>query len=139
MGSWQPQYTDVDPSQERLAEMVLKLEREVYRTKRPRQLAKRDVFLRIGEPIDLGRFIPAYLRDSRAVRHGVAEQLRDMIQILIGGVLRSLKRQFFRDLSGVTNLSAPKRQPLAMIRVQCAEGSSVRRRNIVNPTPFQSP
>ena len=83
MGSWQPQYTDVDPSQERLAEMVLKLEREVYRTKRPRQLAKRDLFLRIGEPIDLSRFIPDYLRDARAVRHCVAEQLRDRIQALI--------------------------------------------------------
>ena len=86
MGSWQPQYTDVDPSQERLAEMVLKLEREVYRTKRPRQLAKRDLFLRIGDPIDLGRFVPAYLRDARAVRHGVAEQLRAIIQILINAI-----------------------------------------------------
>ena len=57
MGSWQPQYVDLDPSQERLAEMVLKLEREVYGIKRPRQLARRDVFLRIGEPIDLGRFV----------------------------------------------------------------------------------
>src|SRR5512135_1365677 len=28
--------------------------------------------------------------------------------------------------------SAPKRQPLAMIRLQCTEGSSVRRRNLVN-------
>jgi 1-acyl-sn-glycerol-3-phosphate acyltransferase len=37
MGGWQPRYTDEDPSQERLAEMVLKLEREVYGTKRPRQ------------------------------------------------------------------------------------------------------
>jgi cytochrome c peroxidase len=55
MGSWQPEYTDVDPSQERLAEMVLKLEREVYRTKRPRQLAKRDLSLRVGEPIDVSR------------------------------------------------------------------------------------
>ena len=83
MGGWQPQYTDVDPSQERLAEMVLKLEREVYRTKRPRQLAKRDLFLRIGEPIDLSRFVPDYLQDARAVRHRVAEQLRDRIQALI--------------------------------------------------------
>lgn len=83
MGSWQPQYTDVDSSQERLAETVLKLEREVYQTKRPRQLANRDVFLRIGEPIDLSRFLPSYLEDARAVRHGVAEQLRDVIQALI--------------------------------------------------------
>jgi 1-acyl-sn-glycerol-3-phosphate acyltransferase len=83
MGSWQPRYTDVDPSQERLAETVLKLEREVYQTKRPRQLANRDVFLRIGEPIDLSRFIPSYLEDARVVRHGVAEQLRNVIQVLI--------------------------------------------------------
>ena len=83
MGSWQPEYTDVDPSQERLAEMVLKLEREVYQTKRPRQLAKRDLFLRIGEPIDVSRFIPDYLRDARAVRRDVAEQLRERIQALI--------------------------------------------------------
>jgi hypothetical protein len=83
MGSWQPEYTDVDPSQERLAEMVLKLEREVYGTKRPRQLAKRDLSLRVGEPLDVSRFIPDYLRDARAVRRDVAEQLRDMIQTLI--------------------------------------------------------
>jgi 1-acyl-sn-glycerol-3-phosphate acyltransferase len=83
MGSWQPRYTDVDPSQERLAEMVIKLEREVYRTKRPRQLAKRALFLRIGEPVEISRFISDYLRDAQAVRRGVAEQLRDMIQALI--------------------------------------------------------
>ncbi len=87
MGSWQPQYVDLDPSQERLAEMVLKLEREVYGIKRPRQLAKRDVFLRIGEPIDMGRFAACYLQDAQAVRHAVAEQLRDEIQALIDGIL----------------------------------------------------
>ena len=86
MGSWQPQYVDLDPSQERLAEMVLKLEREVYGIKRPRQLANRDVFLRIGEPIDLGRFVASYLQDAQAVRHGVAEQLRDEIQALINAI-----------------------------------------------------
>lgn len=84
MGSWQPEYTDVDPSQERLAEMVLKLEREVYQIKRPRQLARRDLSLRIGEPIDVSRFIPEYLRDARAVRRDVAERLRERIQALIG-------------------------------------------------------
>lgn len=86
MGSWQPQYTDVDPSQERLAEMVIKLEREIYETKRPRQLAKRDLFLRIGEPVDISRFIPDYLRDARAVRQSLAEQLRESIQSLINSV-----------------------------------------------------
>ncbi|HWE38261.1 MAG TPA: hypothetical protein VG406_16945 [Isosphaeraceae bacterium] len=84
MAGWQPQYTDEDPSQERLAELVMKLEREVYGTRRPRQLARRDLFLRIGEPIDLSRSIPDYLRDAQAVRHGLAERLRDEIQGLLG-------------------------------------------------------
>jgi 1-acyl-sn-glycerol-3-phosphate acyltransferase len=87
MGSWQPKYVDLDPSQERLAEMVLKLEREVYGSKRPRQLANRDVFLKIGEPINLGRFVSSYLEDSQAVRHNVAEQLRDLIQALINATV----------------------------------------------------
>jgi hypothetical protein len=87
MGSWQPRYVDLDPSQERLAETVLKLEREVYGINRPHQLARRDVCLRIGEPIDLGRFVASYLQDAQAVRHGVAEQLRDVIQALINAIL----------------------------------------------------
>jgi 1-acyl-sn-glycerol-3-phosphate acyltransferase len=86
MGSWQPQYVDLDPSQERLAETVLKLERAVYGIKRPHQLANRDVFLRIGEPIELGRHIASYLQDAQAVRHEVAEQLRDEIQTLINTI-----------------------------------------------------
>jgi 1-acyl-sn-glycerol-3-phosphate acyltransferase len=86
MGSWQPEYLDLDPSQERLAEVVLKMEREVYGIKRPRQLAPRAVFLRIGEPIDLGQFAPAYSQDAGAVRHEVAEQLRDAIQKLINTI-----------------------------------------------------
>ena len=86
MGSWQPGYTAVDPSQERLAEMVLKLEREVYQVRRPHQLAKREIHLRIGPPIDLGQSITAYARDAQAVRHRIAEQLRDTIQHLIDGL-----------------------------------------------------
>jgi hypothetical protein len=86
MASWQPQYADLDPSQERLAETALKLEREVYKTGRPRQLAKRHVFIRIGEPIDLGPLVPEYLRDSRAACHRVTEQLRGRIQGLIDAV-----------------------------------------------------
>jgi 1-acyl-sn-glycerol-3-phosphate acyltransferase len=92
MGSWQPQYVDLDPSQERLAEMVLKLEREVYGIKRPRQLANRDVFLRIGEPIDLGPHVVPYHRDAQAVRHEIAERLRDEIQALIDAILDSSAR-----------------------------------------------
>jgi 1-acyl-sn-glycerol-3-phosphate acyltransferase len=87
MGSWQPNYVDLSPSQERLAEMVLKLEREVYGIKRPHQLANRDVFLRIGEPIDLGQFVSSYMGDAHAVRHAVAEELRSVIQSLIDEIV----------------------------------------------------
>ena len=88
MGSWQPSYVDLDPSQERLAEMVLKLEREVYDIKRPRQLASRDVFLRIGQPIDLGQFVPSYLENPHATCHAVAEALRAVIQGLINDIVK---------------------------------------------------
>jgi 1-acyl-sn-glycerol-3-phosphate acyltransferase len=87
MGGWQPRYTDEDPSQERLAELVIKLEREVYGIKRPRRLANRDAFLRIGDPIDLGGFVPSYFEDPQGVRHRVAEQLRDVIQALINAIV----------------------------------------------------
>ncbi len=83
MGGWLPKYTDEDPSQERLAEMVMKLEREVFGTKRPRQLARRNLFLRIGKPIDLSTFIPEYLANAHQVRHTIAENIRDEIQHLL--------------------------------------------------------
>ena len=87
MGGWQPNYVDLDLSEERLAEMVIKLERDVYGSRRPRQLAKRDVFLRLGDPINLGQFASDYLEDAHAVRHRVAEQLRDVIQALINAIV----------------------------------------------------
>ncbi len=101
MGSWQPKYTDVDPSQERLAEMVLKLEREVYQVRRPRQLAKREIFLRIGPPVDLGRFVAEYSLDPQGVRHRIAERLRDMIQELVDEMTAKCgpARQGFPDKS----------------------------------------
>jgi hypothetical protein len=83
MGGWLPQYTGEGASQERLAETVIKLDREVYRTKRPRQLGRRDLFLRIGEPIDVSCYVTDYLRDPQAVRHSIAERLRDKIQDLL--------------------------------------------------------
>jgi hypothetical protein len=64
----------------------------VYETKRPRQLANRDVFLKIGEPIDLGRFVSSYLDDSQATRHNVAEQLRDVIQTLVNAIVAPARR-----------------------------------------------
>lgn len=81
--SWQPQYVESKPTEDRMAEMVLKLERELYRIKRPKQLAKRNVYLRLAEPIDLCQYLEEYQKEPHVVRHKVAEQLRDTIQALI--------------------------------------------------------
>ncbi len=80
---WHPQYIDLDPSEERLAETVMKLEREIFKKKRPGPLGNRDVFVRIGNPVDLGVHAEAYEKDPSATSHRIAEELRDNIQLLI--------------------------------------------------------
>ena len=83
MAGWQPRYMSLDPSEERLAETVMKLERDVFGRKRPRPLGQCDVFLRIGPPLDLAPYVEAYQADPSAVSHQLAESLRDTIQSLI--------------------------------------------------------
>lgn len=83
MVSWRPDYVDEDPSQERLAEMVLKMERELFHIKRPGQLGKRDVTVKIGEPIDLAHYIEQYQKEPHVLRHNLAEKLRAEIQSFI--------------------------------------------------------
>lgn len=83
MGSWQPDYLGEDPSEERLSEMLLKLEREIYGVKRVHQLARRDVFVRISDPINLRTFEHAYQEDPERVRHEITEQVRAIIQAMI--------------------------------------------------------
>jgi len=78
--SLNPGYADADPHPERLAELVIKLERELFGIKRPKQMAKRDVFIRIGKPIDLGAEVQEYLEAPHVVRHRLAESLRGQIQ-----------------------------------------------------------
>ncbi len=58
----------------------MKLEREVFEKKRPRPLGNRNVFVQIGAPIDLGRYVEPYSKDPSAVSHQIAEELRDNIQ-----------------------------------------------------------
>jgi len=89
MVSWNPDYIDDNPSDERLAEVMTKLEREVFRIKRPRPLGKRNVYLRIGEPIALSQFLAEYKENPHAIRHRVAEQLREEIQSLLDNILVS--------------------------------------------------
>jgi 1-acyl-sn-glycerol-3-phosphate acyltransferase len=83
MAGWQPQYTDLDPSEERLAETVMNLEREVFGKKRSHPLGNRYVFVRIGEPVDLGKYVESYKKNPSSISHRIAEELRDKIQSLI--------------------------------------------------------
>lgn len=83
MAAWQPQYIDLSPSEERLAETVMKLEREIFELKRPRPLANRNVFMGIGHPLDLGPHVESYQKKPSALSHQIAEELRDNIQSLL--------------------------------------------------------
>jgi len=83
MAGWQPQYIDLTPSEERLAETVMKLEREVFKLKMPHPLGNRNVFMRIGPPLDLSRHLEPYQKDPSALTRQIAEELRDNIQSLI--------------------------------------------------------
>jgi 1-acyl-sn-glycerol-3-phosphate acyltransferase len=81
--AWHPDYVKENPSPERIAEMVIKLERELLNIKRPTPLGKRDVFVKIGTPYDLSRSYEKYKTDPYSVRSELAEMLRTEIQSLI--------------------------------------------------------
>ena len=92
MVSWQPQYVELNPSQERLAETVLKLERDVYNIKRPKQLARRQAHVRIGQPIDLSPFLAEYERAPHEARHLIADKLRAHLQGLIDAMASNIEK-----------------------------------------------
>jgi len=83
MVGWYPPYTALHPSEERLAETVMKLEREAFSTPRPRPLGNREVLVRIGTPVNLGPALTTYREDASGTCHRIAEALRDEIQTLI--------------------------------------------------------
>lgn len=83
MATWQPQYIERNPSQERLAETVIKLERVVFDIKRPALFGKREAFVRILDPLDLSSSLQAYEEDPTTAAKIVVEELRAKIQKVI--------------------------------------------------------
>lgn len=83
LASWRPNYYSNNQSTDRLAEAVMKLEREMFGWKRPRQLGRRDVFVKVGSPIDLGHYMAEYNTDPKGVRHRVSEALQKEVQGLV--------------------------------------------------------
>lgn len=83
LSSWQPRYYSESSSPDRIAEGILKAERELYKIRRPPQLGKRSVLVTLADPIDMGSVIADYETDAHRVRHRVTEQLQDQIQSLV--------------------------------------------------------
>lgn len=90
LASWRPQYYTETSSDDRLAEAVLKLEREIFRVRRPKQLATREVYIKFAEPIELSSFADQYQVDAAKVRHSLTEDLHSRIQSLIDEVVSAL-------------------------------------------------
>ncbi len=81
--SWAPQYHENKPSAERLAESVIKLEREIMGTPRPKPLGKRSVRIQIGELVNLGAFAREYEMDEKSACRKITDKLQKTIQGMI--------------------------------------------------------
>jgi 1-acyl-sn-glycerol-3-phosphate acyltransferase len=86
LSSWQPNYYLEGESIDRLAEGVLKVERELYKIQRPPQLARRSVLVKLAAPIEMGSFVNDYIADARDTRHRLTNRLQDEIQSLVCGL-----------------------------------------------------
>jgi len=80
MATWQPQYIELNPSEEHLAETVMKLEKAVFNKKRVPALGKREVFIRLLDPVDLSVALESYEADPLTVMKNLSEELRTNLQ-----------------------------------------------------------
>lgn len=81
--SWRPSYYREEPSDDRMAEALMKIERELYRVKRPHQLARRRVSVDISQAIALSDYKAAYQADPKTVRHQLTEDLHNRVQAMV--------------------------------------------------------
>ncbi len=89
--SWRPSYYGSGNSQDRIAEALLKQERDLYKIKRPQQLANRNVYVRIAEPTNLGSFADQYQNDAHGLLSSVTKNLHDQIQTMIDEIIYKLQ------------------------------------------------
>lgn len=92
LASWNPKYYEGTHSFDRMAEAVIKLERELYRIKRPLQLAHRKVFVKLARPFDLGPFVDEYISDAHSTRKELTAQLQKQVQSLVDELAASCSR-----------------------------------------------
>lgn len=89
--SWRPSYYESANCQDRIAEALLKQERELYKIKRPSQLANRNVYVKIAEPTNLGDYAEHFQSDSHGMLSQVTSGLRDQIQGMIDEIIKGVK------------------------------------------------
>ncbi len=89
LASWSPRYLRGASSEDRLAESVIKLERELYRVKRPSPIAGRDILLTVAAPIDMAQYVSDYQQDARTACRQVTQQLHEQIQALLDKLAQS--------------------------------------------------
>jgi 1-acyl-sn-glycerol-3-phosphate acyltransferase len=90
--AWRPSYWQTSESTDRLAEAVLKTEREFFKVKRPKQLSSRYVFVKLSEPMNMGEHADEYAQDALGTRHRLTASLHDRIQGLIDALTGTLAK-----------------------------------------------
>lgn len=83
LAGWAPQYHEAKPTTERLAETVMKLDREIGRKQRPKPLGRRHALIRAAPAIPLSTLMKSYDADSRSTCRQLSDYLRQTIQLLV--------------------------------------------------------
>lgn len=93
LSAWSPRYLRAATSSDRLAESVMKMERELYNIKRPKTIPGRDVFVKIAQPIDMGQYASNYEQDARAATSQVTQLLQTKIQDMLDEVAKEVAQE----------------------------------------------
>jgi len=93
LSAWSPRYLRAATSSDRLAESVMKMERELYKIKRPKPIPGRDVFVKIAAPIDMGQYASDYEQDARAATSQVTHLLQTQIQEMLDEVAKEVAQE----------------------------------------------
>lgn len=96
-------YVAADPTPERFLDTLTRLERALFGVDQPVPKGDRQVWLQIGEPLDLQDWMPAYQAErDRTTRH-LTEQMRQRVQDGLDAINRNLGFQ--------ARLAVPQKMP----------------------------
>jgi Acyltransferase len=73
-------YVAEKPTPERFLDTLIRLEREVFKIDQPLPKGHRQVYLRIGKPINLKDYLEAYQSDRATTVDGIVSQLHQTVQ-----------------------------------------------------------